>query len=76
VAALVVGYLVITITSAIRGEERHLTEKFGSAYTQYREGLAVPPDRQFSFRRVLANREYRAVSGLVLALALLAWKAR
>jgi protein-S-isoprenylcysteine O-methyltransferase Ste14 len=76
VAALVAGYLAITITSAIRGEERHLTEKFGAAYPAYREGLVPPADRQFSLRRALANREYRAVSGLVLALALLAWKAR
>jgi protein-S-isoprenylcysteine O-methyltransferase Ste14 len=76
VGVLVLVYLAITITPAIRGEERHLTEKFGAAYPSYREGLAPPGDRQFSLRRVLANREYRAVSGLVLALALLAWKAR
>jgi protein-S-isoprenylcysteine O-methyltransferase Ste14 len=32
VAALVLGYLVVTLTAAIRTEESHLTDKFGAAY--------------------------------------------
>src|SRR5688572_12222934 len=38
VAILVAAYLAVTITSAIRSEEGHLTQKFGSAYSAYREG--------------------------------------
>src|SRR5215207_3571431 len=37
-AAIVVGYLLITLTAAIRTEEAHMTEKFGSAYPEYRAG--------------------------------------
>jgi protein-S-isoprenylcysteine O-methyltransferase Ste14 len=74
-AALVALYLTVTMTSAIRSEERHLTDKFGAAYPSYREGLAPTVVRRFSVQRAMANREYRAVSGLVVALALLAWKA-
>lgn len=76
VATLVVVYLAVTISSAIRSEERHLTEKFGSAYPSYRDGRGPAADRQFSVQRVMANREYRAVAGLGVALALLVWKAR
>lgn len=76
VAVLVAVYLAVTITSAIRSEERHLTEKFGSVYSSYRDGHAAQADRRFSLQRVMANREYRAVTGLALALALLVWKAR
>jgi protein-S-isoprenylcysteine O-methyltransferase Ste14 len=75
VAAVVVVYLAVTIGSAIRSEEGHLTEKFGGAYPAYRDGLVVDAQRRFSVARVMANREYRAVAGLVAALALLAWKA-
>jgi protein-S-isoprenylcysteine O-methyltransferase Ste14 len=73
-AALIAIYLVITLTSAIRSEERHLTEKFGPAYPEYREGRAPEVARRFSLTRVFANREYRAVAGLGFALALLALK--
>ena len=38
VAVLVVAYLAITLTAAIRTEEAHLTDKFGTAYPAYREG--------------------------------------
>ena len=76
IVALVVGvYLAVTIGSAIRGEEGHLTEKFGETYPAYRDGLVVDARRRFSAARVIANREYRAVAGLVAVLALLAWKA-
>jgi protein-S-isoprenylcysteine O-methyltransferase Ste14 len=75
VGILVATYLAVTITSAIRSEEGHLTDKFGGAYPAYREGRAIEMRRRFSVERVMANREYRAVAGLVAALALLAWKA-
>jgi protein-S-isoprenylcysteine O-methyltransferase Ste14 len=75
VFALVVLYLALTIGAAIRREESHLTEKFGSAYPEYRDGRSSDDVRRFSLARVQRNREYRALLGLVAALALLAWKA-
>ena len=75
VAVLVAFYLVVTIGSAIRSEEGHLTEKFGGTYPAYRDGLVLDAERRFSLARVMANREYRAVAGLAGALALLTWKA-
>ena len=42
VAALVLSYLAVTLTAAIRTEEAHLTEKFGAAYPDYRDGRAAP----------------------------------
>lgn len=75
VAVLVAVYLGATITAAVRSEERHLTEKFGAAYPAYRDGRAAPPPRRFSVARAVANREYRALTGLLAVLALLGWKA-
>jgi protein-S-isoprenylcysteine O-methyltransferase Ste14 len=74
VGALVLLYLVLTIGAAIRREESHLTEKFGAAYPAYRDGR-TDVVRRFSLARARRNREYRAVFGLVVALALLLWKA-
>jgi protein-S-isoprenylcysteine O-methyltransferase Ste14 len=74
VVAIVIGYLATTYSSAIRSEEAHLTQKFGSAYPEYRDGRSAGVARRFSMRRAIANREHRAVLGLVLMLALLAWK--
>ena len=73
-ACVVVAYLAITLTAAMRGEEAHLTEKFGTAYPAYREGRAPGGQRRFSMTRVMSNREYRAVAGLGAVLALLWWK--
>jgi protein-S-isoprenylcysteine O-methyltransferase Ste14 len=75
VAALVLGYLAVTLTAAIRTEESHLTQKFGAAYPEYRDGRAPGAGRRFSFGRVMRNREYRAAAGLTVAFALLWWKA-
>ena len=74
VAVVVLGYLTITITAAIRSEEAHLTEKFGGNYPAYREGAAPPGTRRFSFERAMRNREYRAAAGLIAVLVLLAAK--
>jgi protein-S-isoprenylcysteine O-methyltransferase Ste14 len=74
VAAVVAAYLIVTLTAAVATEEAHLTEKFGGDYRAYREGRAPCVSRRFSFARVARNREYRAVIGLLAALALLAWK--
>ena len=74
-AAIVAAYLALTIGAAIRREERHLTEKFGSAYPEYREGRLPDVARRFSAGRAMRNREYRAALGLLAVLALLLWKA-
>lgn len=74
VALVVIAYLAVTLTAAIRSEEAHLTEKFGDAYPAYRGGAATST-RGFSLQRAIRNREYRAVAGFLAALALLAWKA-
>jgi protein-S-isoprenylcysteine O-methyltransferase Ste14 len=73
-AILVAVYLVLTYGAAITSEEKHLTEKFGAAYPENKEGRVIAVDRRFSVERALRNREYRAVAGLLLALALLTWK--
>ena len=73
---LVIAYLAITLTAAIATEEAHLTEKFGAAYPAYREGRAVGERRHFSVERVMRNREYRAVAGLLLGMAVFALKRR
>jgi protein-S-isoprenylcysteine O-methyltransferase Ste14 len=74
VGAIVVVYLAVTLTAAIRTEEAHLTAKFGDAYPEYRAGRGSVP-RPFSLSRAIRNREYRAVIGLAVALAVIAWKA-
>ena len=77
VTLLVIVYLAVTLTAAIRSEESHLTEKFGDAYPAYRDGATTPSSsRRFSVARAMRNREYRALLGFLAALALLAWKAR
>jgi hypothetical protein len=80
VALLVAVYLGSTITAAIRSEEAFLRAKFGDQYDRYRRGEAGPRDadarsRSFSTAQALANREHRAVGGLVLAVLLLCLKA-
>jgi len=73
VALLVLGYLAVTLTAAIRTEEAHLTEKFGAAYPEYRAGRHSVK-RNFSLERALRNREYRAAIGVLVVLAVLAGK--
>lgn len=76
VIVLVAGYLALTIGAAVATEEAHLTAKFGAAYPDYRAGRAAgEPRRRFSWSRAMRNREYRAVIGLIAALAVLVWKA-
>jgi protein-S-isoprenylcysteine O-methyltransferase Ste14 len=74
VAVMILAYLAITLTAAIRTEEAHLTEKFGAAYPDYRAGRVAVESRQFSLARAMRNREYRAMLGLVIAMAMLAVK--
>lgn len=74
VSLLVVVYLGVTLTAAVRSEEAALDAKFDGAYSDYRAGAMTPVDRRFSGQRVLRNREHRAVLGLVAAFLVLAWR--
>jgi protein-S-isoprenylcysteine O-methyltransferase Ste14 len=76
-AAIVVSvYLGVVLVSTARAEEAVLDARFGGEYSAYREGRAAPSDRAFSLARVIANREYRAVIGLVVACGLLYLRSR
>jgi hypothetical protein len=75
VAILVFLYMATTIAAAIRTEEAFLRERFGDAYDAYAEDRAPRVERRFSFRRAWRNREYRALTGLVVALLLLVLRA-
>jgi protein-S-isoprenylcysteine O-methyltransferase Ste14 len=79
VAALVAVYLASTLTAAIRSEEAYLRRHFGEQYDLYRNGVAEKrarvTGRRFSLQLAIANREYRAVAGLVAVVLLLVLKA-
>ena len=74
VAILCAAYLGLTLAAAVRTEEATLDARFSGAYTAYKEGRAEPVARRFSWARVIANREYRAVTGLLIAFAYLYWR--
>jgi hypothetical protein len=82
VAVLIAIYLVATLTAAIKSEEAFLRRAFGEQYDLYRSGLdarrrerGAASARRFSLQQAMANREYRAVAGLIAAILLLIWKA-
>jgi protein-S-isoprenylcysteine O-methyltransferase Ste14 len=80
VTAIVAVYLITTLTAAIRSEEAFLRRTFGDEYDLYRSGVEAKratsaSRRPFSLRQAMANREYRAVAGLTVAMLLLALKA-
>jgi hypothetical protein len=82
VAVLIAIYLAATLTAAIRSEEAFLRRTFGDQYDAYRSGAAASrrersaaSRRSFSLDQAMANREYRAVAGLGIAILLLIWKA-
>ena len=70
-AVLVIVYLAATLLAAMRSEEATLDARFADEYQAYRAGRAEPVDRVFSFARLSANREYRAIAGLALGMGLL-----
>jgi protein-S-isoprenylcysteine O-methyltransferase Ste14 len=76
VAALIAVHMAVTITAAIRTEEAFLRERFGDQYDAYAAARAPAMERRFSLERAWRNREYRALGGFALAIALLAVKAR
>jgi len=81
VAAVIALYLTLTLTAAMRREEAFLRQAFGDRYDRYRRGSASASSddafqaRRFSMQQALANREHRAVVGLLLATLLLVLKA-
>lgn len=74
VGVIVVTYLLLTLTAAMRSEEAHLREKFGDAYDAYAEKRAQPMQRRFSWQRAFYNREHHTIAGLLTAFAILALK--
>ncbi len=74
-SGLVGAYLTVTLTAAIRSEEAFLRRVFADEYAEYRHTGVIDRDRRFSVARAMANREYRAVVGLGVAVLLLALKA-
>lgn len=75
VAMVVIGYLALTLTAAMRSEEAHLREKFGDAYDAYAEKRSKPVARPFSWARALHNREHHTMLGLAAGVAALWLKA-
>lgn len=82
VAVLIAVYLVATLTAAIKSEDAFLRRTFGEQYDLYREGQmakraesAGRSPRRFSVAQAMANREYRAVAGFLVAVLLLILKA-
>jgi hypothetical protein len=74
-AAIVALYLFVTLRAAIRAEEQFLRRHFGDQYDLYRQQRVVDTRRRFSVKQAMANREYRALVGLVGAMLLLGLKA-
>ena len=80
VSLLIAIYLAATIGAAVRSEEAFLRGRFGDQYEAWRRGRATSPEalaaasRRFSLARAMANREYRAVAGVVAAMLLLLLK--
>ncbi len=80
VALLIAAYLGATITAAVRSEEAFLRGKFGDGYERYRRGEidrrdAAASSRRFALSQAIANHEYRAVLGVLVAVLLLCLKA-
>ncbi|MGH9163875.1 MAG: methyltransferase family protein [Vicinamibacteraceae bacterium] len=70
-AALIAGYLALTMRAATTTEDAFLRRQFGAAYDRYRHGAVPSVSRRFSLERVWRNREHRAVVGLLAVFALL-----
>jgi protein-S-isoprenylcysteine O-methyltransferase Ste14 len=71
VTIIVVAYLLLTLSAAMRSEEAHLREKFGDAYDAYVEKRSAPMARRFSWQRALGNREHHTIAGLIAGLLIL-----
>jgi len=71
VALLAAFYVGLMFGVAVRAENAFLRERFGAEYEAWRSGAGPAVPRRFSLERAVRNREYRAVIGLLVALALL-----
>ena len=74
-AALVVLYLVVSLSVAARLEEATLRVKFGDAYDRYLAGTLGGTHRPYSLGRAQRNGEVQTILGVLAALAILATKA-
>jgi protein-S-isoprenylcysteine O-methyltransferase Ste14 len=81
VAVLIAVYLIVTLTAAIKSEEAFLRRAFGDRYDLYRQsdrlanGAAAGGARRFAMSQAIANREHRAIVGLLVVVLLLVLKA-
>ena len=73
-AALVVVYLAVSLSVAVRLEEATLQVKFGDAYDRYARGTMDATTRPFSAGRARRNGEAQTLLGVLAALVLLALK--
>lgn len=71
VSVIVLGYLALMISVAIRLEEATLRADFGETHAQYVAGKSPVVARRFSVRRVLKNREHQSLLGLLVSVAVL-----
>src|SRR6266511_1667673 len=74
VTLLVLTYLVATVGAAVRTEEAFLRTRFGDDYDAYKQGRIAPARRDFSLARAMRNREYRAITGVLLVAVVLCAK--
>jgi protein-S-isoprenylcysteine O-methyltransferase Ste14 len=75
VTLLVLTYLVVTLSAAMRTEEAFLRSRFGADYDAYKEGRATDTARRdFSVARAMRNGEFRAIAGVFLVALLLCAK--
>ena len=75
VTLLVLTYLVVTLSAAVRTEEAFLRGRFGGDYDAYKSGRpAAVAMRRFSLDRAMRNREYRALIGVFLVALVLCAK--
>jgi hypothetical protein len=78
VAIVIAVYLAVTLSAAISNEEAFLRRAFGDRYDRYRRGRSAAAGgdgRRFTLAQAIANREHRAILGLLAALLLLVLKA-
>jgi hypothetical protein len=80
VSIVIAVYLLVTLTAAIRSEEAFLRGAFPDQYDRYRRGRDAAggiagAHGTFSLGQAIANREHRALIGLLVALLLLVLKA-
>ncbi len=73
-AALVVMYLAVSLSVAVRLEEATLRAKFGDTYDHYLAGTAGRTHRPYSLDRARRNGEAQTVLGVLAGLATLAMK--